>query len=227
MVTTIAEHEDKVRLAEAEDSATDFDRASPLQGEGQCLRVTVMCSRYSPRPDCSVLAAGAAGFVAAERAVEAVNSNDFSALRADKRLPHADLAQLFAVDGSSYGLGVEGLDAILAGRFGDEFQELVEDSDFEDEPRRLDEIQEAEQELFDRIWYRRSMSREWKCEDSGDQDELVNLGRIAGPARQRVEEKFGVVENLGPYDDFEWGMLNGKRSAPRWVPGSVWDFLDT
>lgn len=32
---------------------------------------------------------------------------------------------------------------------------------------------------------------------------------------------------LGPYTDFELGMLNGKLSALRWVQGSEWDFHDT
>ncbi len=63
---------------------------------------------------------------------------------------------------------------------------------------------------------------------SGEQrtDYVEALRRIAGPARARVEAKYGV-DKLGPYEDFEWGMLNGKLSALRWVLGDEWDFLDT
>jgi PIN domain len=155
------------------------------------------------------------------------NSNDFSDPQGDRRTPHPDLAPLFSGTGSSYGLGVEGLDAILASHFGDEFRELVEESDFREEPRRLDEIQAAEQEFSGRIWYQRSLAHEWKFEECGDHSRLENLRRIAGPGRRRVEETYQGPENLGPYDDFEWGMLNGKLSALRWVLGSEWDFLDT
>jgi hypothetical protein len=44
--------------------------------------------------------------------------------------------------------------------------------------------------------------------------------------RRRVEQQYDLAD-LPPYDDFEWGMLNGKLSALRWVLGDEWDFLYT
>jgi hypothetical protein len=154
------------------------------------------------------------------------NSEDFSSVGGDNREPHADLADLFAQEKSTYGLGVEGLERALAGEFGDEWPEIIEDTYFEEEPRRLDEILAAEQEMFDRIWYDHSMLHEQQLLDAGDAAEVERLRGIAGKGRARVEQTYGV-ENLGPYDKFEWGMLNGKLSALRWVLGSEWDFLDT
>ncbi|MGN6606012.1 MAG: PIN domain-containing protein [Jatrophihabitans sp.] len=154
------------------------------------------------------------------------NHEDFSEVNGDRRQPHPDLAPLFAVAGSTYALGITGLEDVLHGHFGEEVTELLDESDFREEPRRLDEILDAEQELFDRIWYERSLSHEHQARDEGNNTEAERTAAIAMPGRLRVEEKLGV-DNLGPYDDFEWGMLHGKLSALRWVLGSDWDFLDT
>jgi hypothetical protein len=48
----------------------------------------------------------------------------------------------------------------------------------------------------------------------------------AKKAGARVRKQYGT-KNLGPYTDFEWGMLNGKLSAIRWALGDEWDMLDT
>lgn len=155
------------------------------------------------------------------------NSDDFSLPNGDKRQPHTDLAALFASQGSHYGLGVDGLNGILLDHFGDELTELFEETDFQEEPRRLVEISAAEQEFFDRVWYHRSLQREYRLLNEGRVEEAERNFRIARAGRERVEAKYTEPGQLGPYTDFELGMLNGKLSALRWVLGAEWDFLDT
>jgi hypothetical protein len=146
------------------------------------------------------------------------NVKDFSAVDGDNRLPHPDIADLFADPRSNYFIS---LVAGLAHHFPEDFDDMLDEFDFHEEPRNWDEIRAAEEELFDRIWYQRSLNHEYD-----DHVDVEAHRRIAGPGRSRVESKYGVG-NLGPYTDFEWGMLNGKLSALRWVTGSEWDFLDT
>ena len=50
--------------------------------------------------------------------------------------------------------------------------------------------------------------------------------RLMRDGMKEVESRYGK-KNLGPYEDFERGMVMGKLSALRWVLGSDWDFLDT
>ena len=45
-------------------------------------------------------------------------------------------------------------------------------------------------------------------------------------AAESKEEEHGKA-NMGPWSDFEWGMINGKLSALRWSLGDEWDMLDT
>ena len=53
-----------------------------------------------------------------------------------------------------------------------------------------------------------------------------DVWKRAKEAARKVERRFGE-KNLGPWDDFEWGMVNGKLSTLRWVLGDEWDMLDT
>jgi hypothetical protein len=155
------------------------------------------------------------------------NSDDFSLPNGDRRQPHADLAALFASQGRDYGLGVDGLNGILLNNFGEELKELFLETDFQEEPRRLVEISAAEQELFERIWYHRSLQHEYRLLNEGRGEEAERDARIGSAGRERVEAKYAEPGQLGPYTDFELGMLNGKLSALRWVLGAEWDFLDT
>lgn len=155
------------------------------------------------------------------------NSDDFSLPNGDKREPHPDLADLFASDGSTYGLGVDGLNKIMLDHFGEELEELFEETDFQEEPRRLAEISAAEQEMFDRVWHHRSLQREYQLRNDGRDAAADSNASYASAARERVEATYTEPGQLGPYTDFELGMLNGKLSALRWVLGAEWDFLDT
>ena len=91
--------------------------------------------------------------------------------------------------------------------------------------RSMKKVLEAEEEYFDKIWYNRHfcLARNVELGLTTIDDEIWNT---ALKTRKRIEDKYGK-ENLLPHDDFEWGMMNGKLSALRWILGEEWDFLDT
>jgi len=88
------------------------------------------------------------------------------------------------------------------------------------EQRPLEMLERAEQELNDRVWYDRHMSHSHN--DGTD----CPCDKPGCDGAQGMRVKYGA-EALGPYTDFEWGMLNGKLSALRWARGDYWDDLDT
>lgn len=95
-----------------------------------------------------------------------------------------------------------------------------------DDLRRTDdEINDALEELADKVWYNRHRELR-ELVESGEEDVDPQIWEQALEAAEKIEDKYGLA-NLGPYDDFEWGMLNGKLSALRWVVGYEWDMLDT
>lgn len=91
--------------------------------------------------------------------------------------------------------------------------------------RKIGEIFEAEGEFFDKIWYDRHQLLKSRIEEGKEKVDR-EIWKTAEKVARRIENKYGK-NNLGPYEDFEWGMINGKLSAIRWVLGDEWDFLDT
>jgi hypothetical protein len=155
------------------------------------------------------------------------NYKDFSLLNGDRQLPHADLAELFVADSSRYAYAVEGLQAVLGDYFGDEFHEEVAEVEWvHAESRSLAEILEAEREFFDKIWYVRTLISREKVEAGEHDPTPPDLAARIDASMRAIEARYGA-ENVGPWNDWGWGFVNGKLSALRWVLGDEWDFLDT
>ncbi|MCG8561921.1 MAG: PIN domain-containing protein [Hyphomicrobiales bacterium] len=166
------------------------------------------------------------------------NKRDFSQPVGDERRPHADLLPLFDSPTSTYWVSLVDLikerDANLLANHNLEFYGFPQ-------PRPFSEILEAEKLLFMKIWYNRHLNLRIKIERGEHQivpekdyierprrpDQTADcVWDLALDAAKSTEETVGL-ENLGPWDDFEWGMLNGKLSALRWALGDEWDNLDT
>ncbi|PXY45246.1 PIN domain-containing protein [Flavobacterium hydrophilum] len=164
------------------------------------------------------------------------NKNDFSLTNGNHKIPHKDIADFFDSTKSFYFINlIDALNEINA--------ELVlniqEDNYWKSEPRNLTEISEVSNELERKIWYNRHQILANKIKtgkvkiidikDYSSQNHNTTIVDIiwetAIKGAKTIEEKYGK-ENL-IWDDFEWGMINGKLSALRWVSGEEWDFLDT
>ena len=91
--------------------------------------------------------------------------------------------------------------------------------------RRIPEILKAEGEFFDRVWYDRHQVLR-HLERGGKRKTASDIMKAAQKEATQLEKKYGK-KNLGPYSDFDWGIVNGKLSALRWVLGEEWDMLDT
>ena len=166
------------------------------------------------------------------------NKDDFSEPNGDRRLPHPDIAPLFSRVKSLYFISLkEALNRINPNLLVD----IIHEHDWAQEPRKFDEIASAIDELFDKVWYGRhgllaDAVESGKTKVVGKKDyqsgkynpNLVrrDIWERAQKAARRLEDKYGV-DDLGPWNDFEWGMLSGKLAALRWVLGDEWDMLDT
>jgi len=90
--------------------------------------------------------------------------------------------------------------------------------------RSVRQILAAENELFTRVWYGRSLpAKDMRAE--GTPEDIIK-GALRG--QRDAERRFGkksLMENIS--SDWEWGFVSGKLSAVRWVLGYDWDMLDT
>lgn len=166
------------------------------------------------------------------------NKSDFSIENGNHKFPHTDFANLFTRIKSLYFISLpEALRRIEPSLVGD----LLLEYSWTEEPRGRTEILEAIDLLFNQVWY----NRHWNLRIGIEKGEIKVVDKETYPrspgaletiqrdvlkmalkAAREVEQRYGK-KNLGPWDDFEWGMINGKLSALRWVLGDDWDLLDT
>ena len=164
------------------------------------------------------------------------NVNDFSTKNGNQKLPHEDLSEIFDSSKSQFFINLpEALNSINP----DLVDEVEFENDWDFEFRSFSEILDIEKELEQKIWYNRHKYREnlittgeIKLIDRKDFDIKTSSKNIvkdiwegALESAKKVEDIYGK-ENL-TFDDFEWGMINGRLSALRWVIGDEWDNLDT
>ncbi|HSV68912.1 MAG TPA: PIN domain-containing protein [Methylibium sp.] len=173
------------------------------------------------------------------------NKNDFSLANGNQKLPHTDIAAGFSKIKSMYFINLaDCLRRVDPMRVTHMMSEL----EWDQQPRGLTEILKWESRLTTQVWHNRHMNREYMVENgkmkivtkaeweaarskTGKYSQNLIVDEIwkgALKAARAAKKKLGPgVEGAGPYDDFEWGMINGKLSALRWVLGEDWDELYT
>jgi len=167
------------------------------------------------------------------------NTNDFSDPAGDTRRPHPHLEHIFSKIRSVYFINLAEAFKRLQPAMVTEL--MLEYEGWDQRPRALSEVLEAIDELVTKVWHNRHLVRREKImlgkikivdrEEAARQkfsDKVIARDIWEGALRSAkdVEQRFGRG-NLGPYTDFDWGMMNGKLSALRWFLGEEWDELYT
>lgn len=170
------------------------------------------------------------------------NYTDFSLPNGNRKLPHPDFASSFSKIRSMYFTNL----AECLRKVDLSFVSEVEWFAAHEETRGISDLLREHELLFDQVWYNRHKYHEWEIETGNvkivtkaQYDTLIAKDRrkhskiiidsvweLGKAAARKVEAGRGK-ENLGPWTDFEWGMVNGKLSAIRWMLGDEWDMLDT
>ena len=224
----VSQPTDAVKLCAAQRA---LDKRAPFHRDRNSMGDAILIETYA---DC-VRAKSTAG---QRFAFVTHNKHDFSIVSGNQKLPHPDIAAYFSRIRSLYFINLPELLRRIE-------PSLVSDVMFElswtQEPRGLSEMLSAEDLLFHQVWYNRHwnlhagvqegrikiVEKETYPKPAGAPETIQrNVWLAALKAARRTEREYGK-KNLGPWDDFEWGMINGKLSALRWVLGDDWDMLDT
>jgi hypothetical protein len=225
--TNVVEAPDDVKLRAAQRA---IDRRAPFHRQRNGIDDAILIETYTDLVK-SRKPGGRFAFVTH-------NTKDFSQPNANDKLPHSDMAACFSKITSRYYINLaEALRHVAPALVSD----LMIEEEWEQEPRRLAEISGAISELLDKVWYNRHQVRLEKvesgeiriveketAEDRRGRERTCqrDIWEGARKSARKVEKRYGL-KNLGPWDDFDWGMINGKLSALRWVLGDEWDMLDT
>ncbi|HVB33794.1 MAG TPA: PIN domain-containing protein [Patescibacteria group bacterium] len=152
------------------------------------------------------------------------NKNDFSVIDGNQKLPHPDLAHIFSRVKSLYFINLpEALRRVEPSLVSD----VMLEHSWTEEPRGLTEILEAEDLLFNQVWY----NRHWILRTGVQEGRIKVVDKETYPrlaearktvqrdvwkgalkAARRVEQKYGK-KNLGPWDDFESPSAIIKRTV--------------
>lgn len=167
------------------------------------------------------------------------NKHDFSLMDGNQKLPHADLAASFSRIKSMYFINLaeclRRIDPMRVTHF-------MWEQEWSQEPRSLTEMLKTMDILAQQVWYNRHMNTAyligkgkikivdratWEKGKRDNQRTIIDeVWKGALKAASATHKRLGK-ENVGPWTDFEWGMLNGKLSALRWMLGEDWDELYT
>jgi hypothetical protein len=224
----IIETSDAVKLRAAQRA---IDKRAPFHRQRNSIDDAILIEVYANAVAAKAPAGSRFAFVSH-------NTKDFSHPNDSNKLPHPDIAAYFSRIRSLYFITLgEALRRVRP----QEFADLMIEEEWHEDPRRLAEIADTIDELTDKVWY----SRHQLLRESVESGRSPIVHKEAFPVKHqtrrpiqrdiwegalkaaaKVEKKYGL-DNLGPWDDFEWGMINGKLSALRWVLGDEWDMLDT
>ena len=222
---TVVEASDELKLRAAQRA---IDRRAPFHKSKNSMGDAILIETYA---DC-VVSKDARGH---RFAFVTHNTNDFSHIGVNEQKPHPDIAPLFSKVKSRYFIDLRAALRAIAPDF---VAEMRIEHEKHGDSRSATEISNAIVELVDKVGYNRMQvllekieSGEVKIVEKEHTPARVKRGRETVSRKSldsmqksiaRLEKRFGR-RNLGPWTDFDWGMLNGKLAALRWVFGQDWD----